>query len=103
LLGRRLQSSHGRPECTRAGRHSPINKIPPIIYTLHLSHLSLKFPRNLFSDFGDVSHVASLEARDWLTSEAHVAPEQISFIPTASTSLASPAPRANSAPQRADN
>jgi len=65
LLGRRLQS----------------HRTPPVIYTLHLSHLSLKFPRNLFSDFGDISHVASLEARDWLTRDAHIPQDKIRFIP----------------------
>ncbi|MBC8105112.1 MAG: glycosyltransferase family 4 protein [Anaerolineae bacterium] len=81
LLGRKLQSKHGRPQHTRAGRHPAINKIPPLVYTLHLSHLSLRFPRNLFSDFGDISHVASLEARDWLTREARTPEDRIRFIP----------------------
>jgi glycosyltransferase involved in cell wall biosynthesis len=66
---------------TLLGRKLQTRRAPPIIYTLHLSHLSLKFPRNLFSDFGDISHVASLEARDWLTEDADVAAHRISFIP----------------------
>src|SRR5690349_17939586 len=49
LLARRLQQ----------------HRSPKIVYTLHLSHLSLAFPRNLFTDFGDVTHVASEEARRW--------------------------------------
>src|SRR5581483_4338890 len=65
LLGRRLQK---------------VNHVP-ILYTVHLSHISLKFPRNLFTDFGDHSHVASPEARDWLINDAHVPPERISLIP----------------------
>ncbi|CAN5575565.1 glycosyltransferase [soil metagenome] len=65
LLGRKLQSQ----------------RRPPILYTLHLSHLNLKFPRNLFSDFGDVSHVASLDAQDWLINDAHVPENRIRFIP----------------------
>ncbi len=65
LLGRRLQM---------LGR-------TPILYTVHLSHISLKFPRNLFTDFGDHSHVASPEARDWLIHDAKVPSERISLIP----------------------
>jgi glycosyltransferase involved in cell wall biosynthesis len=65
LLGRRLQKMSGAP----------------ILYTVHLSHISLKFPRNLFTDFGDHSHVASPEARDWLLNDAHVPSEKISLIP----------------------
>jgi glycosyltransferase involved in cell wall biosynthesis len=65
LLGRRLQKT-----CD-----------VPILYTVHLSHISLKFPRNLFTDFGDHTHVASPEARDWLIQDAHVSQEKISLIP----------------------
>jgi glycosyltransferase involved in cell wall biosynthesis len=65
LLGRKLQVGHK----------------PPLVYTLHLSHLSLRFPRNLFSDFGDVSHVASLDAREWLLNDAHVPESRIRFVP----------------------
>jgi glycosyltransferase involved in cell wall biosynthesis len=65
LLGRKLQS----------------NRSPSVVYTLHLSHLSLKFPRNLLSDFGDISHVASLDAREWLLNDAHVPEGRIRFIP----------------------
>jgi glycosyltransferase involved in cell wall biosynthesis len=64
LLGRRLQS-----------------RKTPILYTVHLSHISLAFPRNLFTDFGDHSHVASPEARDWLIHDAHVSAKKISLIP----------------------
>jgi glycosyltransferase involved in cell wall biosynthesis len=63
LLGRKLKCSN------------------PLLYTLHLSHLSLRFPRNLFSDFGDHTHVASPEARDWLINYAHLPPGRISMIP----------------------
>src|SRR4051812_45119476 len=53
----------------------------PILYTVHLSHISLKFPHNLFTDFGDHSHVASPEAREWLLNDAHVPDERISLVP----------------------
>jgi glycosyltransferase involved in cell wall biosynthesis len=65
LLGRRLQKTID----------------VPILYTVHLSHISLKFPRSLFTDFGDHSHVASPEARQWLIDDAHVPSERISLIP----------------------
>mgnify|MGYP001294690424 CR=1 FL=1 len=53
----------------------------PLLYTLHLSHISLRFPRNLFTDFGDHTHVASEDARDWLSRDAGVPPDRISYIP----------------------
>lgn len=53
----------------------------PILYTLHLSHLSLRFPRRWFSDWGDHSHVASLDAQQWLINDARVPPERITLIP----------------------
>jgi len=54
---------------------------PPILYTLHLSHISLKWPWRYFSDFGDHTHVASGEARDWLINEGRVDPNRITLIP----------------------
>jgi glycosyltransferase involved in cell wall biosynthesis len=53
----------------------------PILYTVHLSHISLKFPRNLLSDFGDHTHVASPEARDWVVKDARVPPDHVTLIP----------------------
>lgn len=73
LLARRLQRAR------QAGPSGP-GRIS-ILYTLHLSHLDVSFPRNLFTDFGDVSHVASVEARDWLINDALVKPDRIALIP----------------------
>src|SRR5690606_6605106 len=53
----------------------------PVLYTLHLSHLSLAFPRGLLSDFGDHTHVASEEALEWLTRAAAVPAERATLIP----------------------
>jgi glycosyltransferase involved in cell wall biosynthesis len=53
----------------------------PILYTLHLSHMALGWPRRLFSDFGDRTHVASAQAREWLIQEAGVDPSRITLIP----------------------
>ena len=64
LLARRLQQQRS----------------PRIIYTLHLSHLSLAFPRNLFTDLGDITHVASEDARRWAIDAAHVKPANVALI-----------------------
>ena len=82
MLGRRVQSTKSASPESPALRAADRNaKHPPLLYTLHLSHLSLKFPHNLFTDFGDHTHVASSEARDWLTHDAHVPADRISLIP----------------------
>ena len=64
-MGRRLQSQAGA-ERSAAPDPSTNRSRAPILYTVHLSHISLKFPRNLLTDFGDVAHVAAPEAKDWL-------------------------------------
>ena len=74
LLARRLQHH-------AAAERSAAADAVPILYTVHLSHISLKFPRNLFTDFGDHTHVASPEARDWLLNDAHVPADRVSLIP----------------------
>jgi len=53
----------------------------PVLYTLHLSHLSLRWPRRWFSDWGDHSHVASVDAQQWLINDARVPAERITLIP----------------------
>ena len=53
----------------------------PILYTVHLSHIALAGPRRWLSDFGDVTHCASIDARNWLTHEARVPENQIAYIP----------------------
>jgi L-malate glycosyltransferase len=65
LLGRRLQHRHR----------------PPLLYSLHLSHLSLNWWRRPLTDFGDHTHVAADEARQWLIDEGRVPPERITQIP----------------------
>jgi glycosyltransferase involved in cell wall biosynthesis len=53
----------------------------PVLFTLHLSHIPLHWPWKLFTDFGDHTHVASTEARQWLIDAAAVPPERITLIP----------------------
>ncbi len=54
---------------------------PPLLYTLHLSGISLAGPRRWFTDFGDHAHVAAVEAERWLAEEAGVDPRRITLIP----------------------
>jgi glycosyltransferase involved in cell wall biosynthesis len=65
LVARKVQQTHAAP----------------ILYTLHLSHIPMGFLRRRFSDFGDHTHVASNEARQWLVQSAGVPHERISIVP----------------------
>jgi glycosyltransferase involved in cell wall biosynthesis len=40
----------------------------PLLYTLHLPNIPMTFPWGWLTDWGDLTHVASEEARDWLVS-----------------------------------
>jgi glycosyltransferase involved in cell wall biosynthesis len=71
LVARRIQRS----------RRSERNTSVPILYTLHLSHFSLRWPWRWLSDFGDHTHVAASEAQRWLIEDAGVPAEQISLVP----------------------
>ena len=65
----------------RLVRSLPGASRPPILYTLHLSHINVRGWRRWMSDFGDHTHVASRDAQAWLEQEARVAPERITVIP----------------------
>lgn len=65
LLGRALQSKHR----------------PPLLYTLHLSHMPLTYGRRWLSDFGDHVHAASADGKQWLLDEKLAAEDRISVIP----------------------
>lgn len=56
-------------------------KRPPILYTLHLSHLDVRGWRRWMTDFGDVTHVASEDARQWIVDVAKVVPQKVTLIP----------------------
>lgn len=75
-----LIHTHYRRPTLVARRIQKTHKLP-ILYTLHLSHLSLRWPMRWFSDWGDRTHVASDEARQWLIDEARLAPDRINVIP----------------------
>jgi glycosyltransferase involved in cell wall biosynthesis len=52
-----------------------------VLYTVHLSDLSLAGPRGWFTDFGDHTHVASDEARAWVIDAGGVPPDRVTLIP----------------------
>jgi glycosyltransferase involved in cell wall biosynthesis len=95
LLGRRI----GRDLV--AGGHAR----PPLLYTLHLSHISLRWPRRWLSDFGDYTHAASVDAREWLINDAGVAAERIALIPHGidTQRFVPPSPQRRNAARRALN
>jgi glycosyltransferase involved in cell wall biosynthesis len=51
----------------------------PILYTVHLSDIALRFPWRLLTDFGDHTHVPSEEAHAWVLA-AGVRPEKVTLI-----------------------
>ncbi len=53
----------------------------PILYTLHLSDISMRGLWGWLSDFGDHTHAAASEARQWLVDVAGVPEDHISVIP----------------------
>jgi glycosyltransferase involved in cell wall biosynthesis len=52
----------------------------PLLYTVHQPNISLFGPRRWLTDFGDVTHVPSEEARDWVIREGRVAPDRVRLI-----------------------
>ena len=67
LLGRALKRS--------------IRPRPPVLYTLHLSHINVGGWRRFLTDFGDHTHAASSDAVAWLTADARVPAGRMSLIP----------------------
>ncbi len=75
-----LLHTHYR-RATRLARKLQSRQTPPILYTLHLSHLDVSGWRRIFSDFGDHTHIASEDARHWLVHDAHVPNACVHCIP----------------------
>ena len=75
-----LLHTHYR-KATLVARRLQKNVNVPVLYTLHLSHMSLGGSRRWLSDFGDHTHAAASDARDWLIDQARIPPERISLIP----------------------
>ncbi len=68
-------------KCALVGRQIQKRHAVPMLYTLHLSDIKVGWPWKRFSDFGDHTHVASKEAREWLVREANVPQPLISVLP----------------------
>ena len=66
---------------TLLGRRLQVNRKPPLLYTLHLSHMPLNHGRRWLSDFGDHTHAASVDGRQWLLDEHLVPGQRITVIP----------------------
>ncbi len=66
LLGRKLQHPRGTP---------------PLLYTLHLSHIPLTWGRRWLSDFGDVTHVPAIAGQRWLLDQRLTTEDRIAYIP----------------------
>ena len=66
---------------TLLGRRLQTQGIPKLLYTLHLSHLPLNRGRRWLSDFGDHTHAASTDGRQWLLDEHLVSDDRITVIP----------------------
>jgi glycosyltransferase involved in cell wall biosynthesis len=66
---------------TKLGRWVQRSIDAPLLYTLHLSHIDVAGWRRWFSDFGDHTHCASADAREWLIGDARVPEDRISLIP----------------------
>ena len=75
-----LIHSHYR-RATLLGRRLQLERSPPLLYTVHLSHMSMNWWRRPLTDFGDHTHVAAEEARQWVIDEGRVAPDRVSLIP----------------------
>jgi glycosyltransferase involved in cell wall biosynthesis len=66
---------------TWLARRLQTNASPPLLYTLHLSHMPMTWARRWLTDFGDHVHVASMQARDWTMSERLATESRITYIP----------------------
>jgi glycosyltransferase involved in cell wall biosynthesis len=53
----------------------------PVLFTLHVTGISLSGINRFLSNFGDLTHAASSEARRWLIETAHVPPDHVVVIP----------------------
>jgi glycosyltransferase involved in cell wall biosynthesis len=53
----------------------------PLLYTLHLSDIPMRWPWQWVSHFGDHTHAASVDAVPWLTDVARVPAGRITVIP----------------------
>ena len=64
---------------TLVARRLQMHRVPPILYTLHLSDMPIGW-RRLISDFGDRTHAPSIGAQRWLVDVAGVAAERVTVV-----------------------
>jgi len=82
LLGREIDLIHSHyRRATMLGRRLQREHSPPIVNTLHLSHLNVSGWRKWFSDFGDHLLIASKDARSWAVNDARFDGNAITCIP----------------------
>ncbi len=74
-----IHTHYRRP--TLVARRLQRSGVPPVLYTVHLSDLSLAGPRRWLTDFGDRTHVAAQEARDWVVQAGRVPRDKVTLIP----------------------
>jgi glycosyltransferase involved in cell wall biosynthesis len=71
---------HGR-RAALVARRMQLGGRPPLLFTLHLSHIPLWGPYRWFSDFGDCTHVASEMAKRWVVERAGVDEGRVRLVP----------------------
>lgn len=71
--------SHYR-RATLVGRRVARKLSLPLLYTVHLSDISLSWPRRMFTDWGDLTHAPSEEAVRWLREAGGVPASRIRMI-----------------------
>jgi glycosyltransferase involved in cell wall biosynthesis len=76
-----IHTHYRRPTLVARLANRRLNRAVPVLYTVHLSDLTLSGPMRWLSDFGDQTHVASTEARQWVIDQGRVRPERVSLIP----------------------
>lgn len=74
-----IHTHYRRP--TLVARRLQRNGAPPVLYTVHLSDLSLTGPRRWLTDFGDHTHVAADEAQDWVVQVGRMPRDKVTLIP----------------------
>ena len=63
------------------GRYLKKQAPAPLLYTVHLSHIDLRWYRRLLTDFGDFTHFASVDALAWAEAQRLCDPERSRVIP----------------------
>jgi glycosyltransferase involved in cell wall biosynthesis len=65
---------------TALARRLQSHRSPPLLYTVHLSHMSMNWWRKPLTDFGDETHVAAEEAAKWVIDSGHVPARRVNLV-----------------------